>query len=65
LVLEDDSIENTDDFGKGMLKEYIGQKGKQTKEAFLAEIVKNYSIETARSKNKSFNYFMVKFVELN
>lgn len=51
-------FDNTDDFGKGKFKEHTPVHFKHARKDFLVEIVKCYSIETAKSKNQSFKYFV-------
>ena len=53
-------VQNTDDLTKEMFNQKIPKKYQKSRVDFMIEILKEYSIETAKSKNRSFNYFCTK-----
>jgi len=53
---------NTDNITKEEFNKMIPQKF-DSRVDFMMEILKNFSVDTAQRKNKSFHYFMKKYVE--
>jgi len=53
------AFRNTDDITKEKLEELMPRKF-DSRIDFMVEILKKFSAETAKRKNKSFNYFMTK-----
>lgn len=56
-----ESFNSTDHITKEMFNSYIPSKY-DSRIDFMIEILKRYSIEIAKGKNRSFNYFKVKFL---
>jgi len=54
------SYETTDDISKEKFNNLIPEKF-DSRISFMVEILNNYSIETAKQKNKSFKYFIEKY----
>jgi hypothetical protein len=54
------SYETTDDISKEQFNDLMSKKF-DSRTDFMAEILKRYSIETAKQKNKSFKYFIEKY----
>lgn len=55
------SFSSTDNITKEMFNSYVPTKY-ESRIDFMVEVLKRYSIETAKGKNKSFNYFKEKFL---
>jgi len=54
-------FKNTDNITKETFENSIPERYKGNKEQFYLEILKTYSIRTAKSKNRSFRYFLEKY----
>ena len=54
-------FKNTDKFGKGKFK-VLRRKRFKSEEDFKREILNSFDIETAKRKNKSFEYFFKKYI---